>query len=539
MITLEKLTKRYGPKILFENVSMRFDPGKRYVLVGANGAGKSTLLKVISGEEESDQGSVEIPRQLRVGVLKQDHFAYESSRIIDTVLMGNRALWDAMQERDRLYEVEMTDEVGMRLAELEGTIGEEDGYTAESRAAEILEGLGIATARHTSTVSTLAGGYKLRVLIAQTLFAGADVLLLDEPTNHLDLDSIRWLESYLTDTFRGTLLVVSHDRHFMNAIATHVADVDYQTVTLYTGDYDDFIEQKTTGKRQSDADAAQKKKKIAELKDFVARFGASASRSSQAQSRVKEIEKLEAGIQVRRSSVVRPYIKFEIEKPSGRDVLRVEGLAKSFGDLRVIQKLDFNLNRGDKLAVIGPSGIGKSTLLKLLVGELTPDAGKVTWGHDTNVGYFAQDHHEAIEPGFTAYDWLYRFDPSAPKEHVRSVLGKLLFSGEAGLKKTENLSGGEAARLFLAKLILVKNNVVVLDEPTNHLDVESIDALLQALIDYKGTVIVTSHDRHFVGKLGTRVLELSAKGPQLFNGTYDEYLEGPGKPEAYAGAKAS
>ncbi|WP_437950310.1 ATP-binding cassette domain-containing protein [Sorangium sp. So ce296] len=539
MITLEKLTKRYGPKILFENVSMRFDPGKRYVLVGANGAGKSTLLKVISGEEESDQGTVEIPRQLRVGVLKQDHFAYESSRIIDTVLMGNRALWDAMQERDRLYEVEMTDEVGMRLAELEGTIGEEDGYTAEARAAEILEGLGIATARHTSTVSTLAGGYKLRVLIAQTLFAGADVLLLDEPTNHLDLDSIRWLEAYLTDTFRGTLLVVSHDRHFMNAIATHVADVDYQTVTLYTGDYDDFIEQKTTGKRQSDADAAQKKKKIAELKDFVARFGASASRSSQAQSRVKEIEKLEAGIQVRRSSVVRPYIKFEIEKPSGRDVLRVEGLAKSFGDLRVIQKLDFNLNRGDKLAVIGPSGIGKSTLLKLLVGELTPDAGKVTWGHDTNVGYFAQDHHEAIEPGFTAYDWLYRFDPSAPKEHVRSVLGKLLFSGEAGLKKTENLSGGEAARLFLAKLILVKNNVVVLDEPTNHLDVESIDALLQALIEYKGTVIVTSHDRHFVGKLGTRVLELSSRGPQLFNGTYDEYLEGPGNPSAYQGAKAS
>ncbi|WP_437964708.1 ATP-binding cassette domain-containing protein [Sorangium sp. So ce260] len=539
MITLEKLTKRYGPKILFENVSMRFDPGKRYVLVGANGAGKSTLLKVISGEEESDQGAVEIPKQLRVGVLKQDHFAYESSRIIDTVLMGNRALWEAMHERDRLYEGEMTDEVGMRLAELEGTIGEEDGYTAEARAAEILEGLGIATARHTSTVSTLAGGYKLRVLIAQTLFAGADVLLLDEPTNHLDLDSIRWLESYLTDTFRGTLLVVSHDRHFMNAIATHVADVDYQTVTLYTGDYDDFIEQKTTGKRQSDADAAQKKKKIAELKDFVARFGASASRSSQAQSRVKEIEKLEAGIQVRRSSVVRPYIKFEIEKPSGRDVLRVEALAKSFGDLRVIQKLDFNLNRGDKLAVIGPSGIGKSTLLKLLVGELAPDAGKVTWGHDTNVGYFAQDHHEAIEPGFTAYDWLYRFDPSAPKEHVRSVLGKLLFSGEAGLKKTENLSGGEAARLFLAKLILVKNNVVVLDEPTNHLDVESIDALLQALVDYKGTVIVTSHDRHFVGKLGTRVLELSPRGPQLYNGTYDEYLEGPGNPSAYQGVKAS
>jgi ATPase subunit of ABC transporter with duplicated ATPase domains len=311
---------------------------------------------VASGEIESDQGSVEIPAKLKVGVLKQDHFAYESVRIIDAVLMGNRVLWDTMQEKDRLYAGEMDDEVGMRLAELEGTIGEEDGYTADARAAEILEGLGIPTTKHEATVSTLAGGYKLRVLIAQTLFAGADVLLLDEPTNHLDLDSIRWLENYLTYDFRGTLLVVSHDRHFMNAIATHVADVDYQTVTLYTGDYDDFVEQKTTGKRQSEADAAQKRKKIAELKDFVARFGASASRSSQAQSRVKEMEKLESSITVKRSNVVRPYIKFEIAKPSGRDALRVETLNKSFGDLHVIRGIDFNLNRGESIAPI--SGYG-------------------------------------------------------------------------------------------------------------------------------------------------------------------------------------
>ncbi len=525
MITLDKLTKRFGPKILFQNVSMRFDPGKRYTLVGANGAGKSTLLKVISGELESDQGSVEIPGKLKVGVLKQDHFAYESVRILDAVLMGNKVLWEAMQEKDRLLLGDMDDEVGMRLAELEGTIGEEDGYMAEARASEILEGLGIPTSKHADTVSTLAGGYKLRVLIAQTLFAGADVLLLDEPTNHLDLDSIRWLESYLTYDFRGTLVVVSHDRHFMNAIATHVADVDYQTVTLYTGDYDDFIEQKTTGKRQSEADAAQKRKKISELKDFVARFGASASRSSQAQSRVKEMEKLESSIQVKRTSVVRPYIKFDIKKPSGRDVLRVTGLSKSFGENKVIDKLDLNLNRGDKIAVIGPSGIGKSTLLKLLVAEHAADAGEIIWGHDTNVGYFAQDHHEALEAGFSAYEWLHRFDPEAQLEHVRSVLGKLLFSGDAGLKKTEALSGGEAARLLLAKLILLQNNVVVLDEPTNHLDVESIDALLQALIEFKGTVIVTSHDRHFVGKLATRILELSANGPRLFNGAYDDFLE--------------
>ena len=266
VITLDKLTKRFGPKILFENVSMRFDPGKRYALVGANGAGKSTLLKVISGEHESDQGSVEIPKKLRVGVLRQDHFAYENCRILDTVLMGNKILWDAMQERDKLHQVEITDDIGMRLAELEGTIGEEDGYTAESRAAEMLEGLGIPAEQHLSPMSILAGGYKLRVLIAQTLFGGADVLLLDEPTNHLDLDSIRWLEAYLIQDFKGTLLVVSHDRHFMNSIATHVADVDYQTVTLYTGGYDDFVEQKTTGQRQASADAAQKKRKIGELK---------------------------------------------------------------------------------------------------------------------------------------------------------------------------------------------------------------------------------------------------------------------------------
>jgi ATPase subunit of ABC transporter with duplicated ATPase domains len=458
MITLENVTKRFGPKILFEDVTMHFDPGKRYVLVGANGAGKSTLLKVITGEEESDKGTVSIPEKLKVGVLKQDHFHYDGVRILDVVLMGNRALWDAMQEKERLFLQEMTDEVGMRLAELEGVVAEEDGYTAEARAAELLEGLGIPTDRHLDPLRSLAGGYKLRVLLAQTLFAGADVLLLDEPTNHLDLDSIRWLEGYLTGGFRGTLVVVSHDRHFMNAIATHVADVDFQTVTVFTGDYSDFVQQKTTGKLQNDQDIAQKKRRIAELKDFVARFGASANRSSQAQSRVKEIEKLEASMVVRRSNVVRPYVKFEITRPSGRDVVRVNGLSKSFGDKKVLRGLDLALMRGERLAVIGPSGIGKSTLLKCLVGEHKPDTGEVVWGHETSVGYFAQDHHEALEPGFTAYDWLRRFDENATIEQVRSVLGKLLFSGEAGLKKTETLSGGEAARLVLAKLMLQKHS---------------------------------------------------------------------------------
>ena len=528
MITLESLTKRYGPKILFEDVSMTFDPGKRYALVGANGAGKSTLLKVISKEEESDKGSVLINARLKVGVLKQDHYHYDKCRILDTVLMGNRTLWDAMQEKDVLFAGEMTDEAGMRLAELECTVAEEDGYTAEPRAAELLEGLGIPTDQHGNMLESLAGGYKLRVLLAQTLFAGADVLLLDEPTNHLDLDSIRWLENYLNHEFSGTLLVVSHDRHFMNAIATHVADVDFQTVTVYTGDYTSFVEQKTTGKRQGEADTAQKKKRIAELKEFVARFGASANRSSQAQSRVKEIEKLEASMVVRRSSVVRPYVKFETTRNSGRDVVRVNGISKAFGAKKVFTDFHMSMMRGERLAVIGPSGIGKSTLLKMLVNEYKPDAGEVIWGHETSVGYFAQDHHEALEAGFTAYDWLRRFDETATIEQVRSVLGKLLFSGEAGLKKTENLSGGEAARLVLARLMLQKNNVMLLDEPTNHLDVESIDALLEALVAYPGTVIVTSHDRHFVSRLGTRVLELSERGPNLFNGTYEEFLSAQG-----------
>ncbi len=552
MITLDKLTKRYGPKILFENVSMTFDPGKRYVLVGANGAGKSTLLRILSDEEESDQGSFEIPSKLKVGVLKQDHSIYDTRRIIDTVLMGNKPLWDAMQEKDALFAAHGDDldaDQGMRLAELETTIAEEDGYTAEARAAELLEGLGIPTEQHEELVSSLAAGYKPRALLAQTLFVGADVLLMDEPTNHLDLDGIRWLEGYLTNDFRGTLVVVSHDRHFMNAIATHVADVDYQTVTVYTGDYDDFIEQKTTGRRQAEADIANKKKKIAELKTFVQKFGASANRSSQAQSRVKEIEKLSEGLSLKRSSVVRPYIKFDFEKPSGRDVLRVEGLSKAFGEKRILTDFSFNVARGDKLGVIGPSGIGKSTLLKMLVrasmGELSPEerrlhhadaladyapsSGKIGWGHETRVGYFAQEHHEALEEGYAAYEWLHRFDTDAGIEHVRGILGRLLFSGEAGQKKTENLSGGEAARLMLAKLVLLKNNVFVMDEPTNHLDVESIDALVDGLVEYKGTVIVTSHDRHFVSSVATRILELSEKGPTLFNGTYDEFLEKYGR----------
>jgi ATPase subunit of ABC transporter with duplicated ATPase domains len=557
VILLENLTKRFGPKVLFEAVTMQFDPGKRYGLTGANGAGKSTLLKMLSGLEDSDTGSISIPGSLRLGVLKQNHFEYDQERILDAVMMGNKALWDAMAEKDKLLAGEVTDEIGVRLAELEGVIAEENGYVAESEAAELLVGLGLLPEKHADKMNTLAAGYKLRVLLAQVLFGRPDVLLLDEPTNHLDLESIRWLEHFLIDDFKGTLVVVSHDRHFLNSVATHIADVDYKTVTVYTGGYDDFVAQKYENKQRAEQQTAAAKKKVAELQEFVQRFGSHASKSKQAQSRLKQIEKLEDQIEtkgVKKSSLVRPFVRFDFDKPSGRDVLRMEGVFKAFdkGKKQIFRELSLNVNRGEKIAVIGPNGIGKSTLLKLMVGGfgqldadtkkdvLSPEKGEVRWGHDTSVGYFAQDHHEALShaaAGTNAFQWLYAFDKHAAQEHIRGILGRLLFSGEAALKPVEALSGGECARLLLAKLLLLKHNALVLDEPTNHLDIESIEGLLDGLKLFKGTVVVVSHDRHFVSSLVDRVVEL---GPaedgdvhytkaRDFGGTYEEFLEREGR----------
>ncbi len=550
MIVLENLTKRFGPKILFENVSLQFDPGKRYGLTGANGAGKSTLIKMLGGDEDSDVGSVNIPEKLRLGVLKQNHFEYDKERIVDAVMMGNKALWEAMAEKERLYAGEITDEVGIRLGELEGIVADENGYVAEQEAAELLVGLGIPANRHLDPMSSLPAGYKLRVLIAQVLFGRPDVLLLDEPTNHLDLESIHWLEEFLL-SYKGTLVVISHDRHFLNAITTHIADVDYQTITFYTGSYEDFVEQKYDTRQKAEAQNKAAEKKIKELQGFIDRFGSHASKSKQAQSRVKQIEKLEVK-ELKRSSLVRPFIRFEFEKPSGRDVLRMENVSKSFGKKKEIFKdLNLNINRGDKIAVTGPNGIGKSTLLKLMVGGqkdldadtkkdvLSPDKGEVRWGHETSAGYFAQDHHEALghmAKGFTAFEWLYQFDELATQESIRGILGRLLFSGEAALKPLEALSGGEAARLLMAKLLLLKHNVLILDEPTNHLDIESIEGLIEGLQLFKGTLIFVSHDRHFVDSLANRVLDLlpgeggtgderKAAKIEDFGGTYAEYLE--------------
>ncbi|MCA9584727.1 MAG: ATP-binding cassette domain-containing protein [Myxococcales bacterium] len=532
---------------------MQFDPGKRYGLTGANGAGKSTLLKMLGGDEDTDQGSITIPGNLRLGVLKQNHFEYDEERIIDTVIMGNKVLWDAMVEKERLLEGEMTDEIGIRLGELEGTIGEENGYMAESEAAELLVGLGIAPDKHESKMNTLAPGYKLRVLIAQVLYGKPDVLLLDEPTNHLDLESIRWLEHFLTEEFKGTLVVVSHDRHFLNSVATHIADVDYQTITVYAGDYADFVDQKYENNQRAAQQAASAKKKVAELQEFVQRFGSHASKSRQAQSRVKQIDKLKEEISSKgpkRSSLVRPFVRFEFDKPSGRDVVRLEEVSKRFKDdkgedIIVFDRVSLNVNRGEKIAIIGPNGIGKSTLLKLMIGgykeidedtkkdSLETETGEVRWGHDASVGYFAQDTHEALNrtaAGANAFQWLYQWDEKRPQEEIRAVLGKLLFSGDAGLKQAATMSGGECARLLLAKLVLLKHNVLVLDEPTNHLDIESIEGLLDGLTAFKGTIVFVSHDRHFVSTLATRIVELrkrdDGQGAKVvdFGGTYDDFL---------------
>jgi ATPase subunit of ABC transporter with duplicated ATPase domains len=552
MIVLDNVTKRFGPKVLFENVSLQFDPGKRYGVTGANGAGKSTLLEMIAGQDDWDTGSIDIPGGLRLGVLEQNHFAYDQERILDAVMAGKAELWAAMAEKERLLAGEVDDAVGVRLAELEGVIAEHDGYSAESQAAELLAGLGIAAERHLEPMRSLPAGYKLRVLLAKVLFGRPDVMLLDEPTNHLDLESIHWLIRFLVDEFTGTLLVVSHDRHFLNSVATHVADIDYRTITVYTGNYASFVSAKYENQQRAEAVAQSAKKKIGELQDFVQRFGSHAAKSKQAQSRLKQIEKLEEVVETKgakRSSLVRPYVRFDMEKPSGRDVLRVEGARKAFGSKVVLDALSLNVNRGDRIALIGRSGIGKSTLLRMIVGAwgrldaetrpytLSPDAGDVRWGHDASIGYFAQDHHEALgetAKGTTPYEWLYRFDARRPQEEIRAILGRLLFSGEAALKPTEALSGGEAARLLLGKIVLGRHNVLVLDEPTNHLDIESIEGLLEGLLKFQGTVLFVSHDHHFVARLATRVVELRDRAPGdegegcdvvEFGGTYEEFLE--------------
>src|ERR1700730_3187611 len=537
MLSVSNVSMRYGAKILFDEVSTAFTPGKRYGLTGPNGAGKSTFMKLLSGELDPQKGSLVGPRTL--GVLSQEQCAFDAFTAIDTVIMGNKRLWAAMQERDAIYaKHEMTDEDGMKLGELEGIVGEEDGYTAESDAAILLQGLDIPDEVHSRKMSELQGGQKVRVLLAQALFGHPQALLLDEPTNNLDLDSIHWLQGFL-NAYDGVVIAISHDRHFLNSICTHIADIDYETIITYTGSYDDMVMAKTQVRSQIESQNAQREKKIAQLNEFIARFAAG-TRSSQVQSRRKEVERLQV-TELARSNIARPYIKFDLKRPSGKHILEIEGLAKSYGDKQVVRALTARVRRGEKTALMGRNGAGKTTLVNALLANspTTPDAelrktsgydgafltsGKVIWGHEANVGYFAQDHRALIEGGMTVFEWLHQWDPSAAHEEIRGLLGQMLFPREDALKRTDVLSGREAARLLFLHLMLQKPNVLVFDEPTNHLDLESINALNIALQRYHGTVLLVTHDHDLIDEVATRIWHFETDHKLTdFKGAYEEY----------------
>jgi len=515
------VTKAYGQKRLFEDVDVAFSEGRRYGLTGPNGAGKSTFMKILAGELDPDTGTISRPK--RTSVLKQDQFAHEEVRVLDVVLQGNPVLWATMQEKESLlHKPELTDDDGHRLADLEGIIAEEDGYTAESDAGALLSGLGVPESDHTRLMKEIPGGYKLRVLLAQALFGKPQALLLDEPTNNLDLDSIRWLEGFLHE-YQGILVAISHDRHFLNAICTDIADIDYQTIITYPGGYDDMVVAKSQVRSRVESENAEKQKKISQLKDFVARFSAG-TRASQVQSRKKQLEKLQLA-DLKRSNIERPFIKFEQKRNSGKQTLTVEGLTKRWPGVTVAKGFTSLVMRGDKVGIIGRNGVGKTTLCKMLMGQVEPDDGTLTWGHEASVGYLAQDHREGIPDDTTAAEWLHSFDHKAGNEAIRGLLGRMLFKGEEGLKPTRALSGGEAVRLIFAKLMLTKDNVLVLDEPTNHLDLESIIALGDGLSKYEGTAFVVTHDRDLLEQFATRLWAFTPQGLVDFQGTYEEFLE--------------
>jgi ATPase subunit of ABC transporter with duplicated ATPase domains len=537
MISVSNVSMRYGAKVLFEDVSTAFTPGKRYGLTGPNGAGKTTLMRLLTGELDPQKGTVVRPKKF--GVLSQDQFAFDAYRVIDTVMMGNKRLWAAMEERDRIHsKPELTDEDGMKLGELEGIVGEEDGYTAETDAAILLQGLDIPDELHERKMGELQGGQKVRVLLAQALFGHPLALLLDEPTNHLDLDSIHWLQGFLNN-YDGVLIAISHDRHFLNSICTHIADIDYQTIITYTGTYDDMVVAKTQIRSQIEGQNAQREKKIAQLNEFIARFSAG-TRSSQVQSRRKEVERLQV-TELAKSNIQRPFLKFEQKRPSGKHILELEGVTKSYGETEVIRSFTASVMRGEKIALMGRNGAGKTTLLNALLANspTVPDAelrktsgyegpflssGKVIWGHEAAVGYFAQDHRALIEGGMTAFEWLHQWNPSAAHEEIRGLLGQMLFPREDALKRTDVLSGGEAARLLFCKLMLQKPNVLVFDEPTNHLDLESINALNIALQRYHGTVLLVTHDHDLIDEVATRIWHFEADHKLTdFKGAYEEY----------------
>ena len=538
MLSVSNVSMRYGAKILFDEVSTAFTPGKRYGLTGPNGSGKSTFMKLLSGELEPQKGTVVRPR--KVGVLSQDQFAFDAYSAIDTVIMGNKRLWAAMQERDAIYEKpEITDEDGMKLGELEGIVGEEDGYTAESDAAILLQGLDIPDEVHTRKMSELQGGQKVRVLLAQALFGHPQALLLDEPTNHLDLDSIHWLQGFL-NVYDGVVIAISHDRHFLNSICTHIADIDYETIITYTGSYDDMVVAKTQVRSQIESQNAQREKKISQLNEFIARFAAG-TRSSQVQSRRKEVERLQV-TELARSNIARPFIKFEQKRPSGKHILEIEHLSKAYGDKSVIRDFTASIIRGERIALMGRNGAGQDHAAKCPAGEFSDHARSRTAQSQRLRRPLRRFRQSDL--GTRSLDRL--FCPGSPQPHrrrhdrarvaasmgcrrpsaeeIRGMLGQMLFQREEATKSTSVLSGGEAARLLFCKLMLQKPNVLVLDEPTNHLDLESINALNIALQRYQGTVFLVTHDHDLIDEVATRIWHFESDHKITdFKGTYEDY----------------
>ncbi|RKS87456.1 ATPase subunit of ABC transporter with duplicated ATPase domains [Orbus hercynius] len=528
VLSTNNITMQFGSKPLFENVSVKFGNGNRYGLIGANGSGKSTFMKILGGDLVPTAGNVALDPHERLGKLRQDQFAFEQYSVLDTVIMGHGELWQVKQERDRIYALaEMSEEDGYKVADLEVQYAEMDGYSAEARAGELLLGVGIPLEQHYGLMSEVAPGWKLRVLLAQALFSNPDILLLDEPTNNLDIDTIRWLEQVLNER-ESTMIIISHDRHFLNMVCTHMADMDYGELRIYPGNYDDYMTAATQARERLLSDNAKKKAQISELQSFVSRFSANASKSKQATSRAKQIEKIQLE-EVKASSRQNPFIRFEQDKKLYRNALVVENLAKGFDNDPLFKNLNLMVEVGEKVAILGTNGIGKTTLLKTLMGELAADEGDVKWSENANIGYYAQDHEFEFDDALTVFDWMSQWkQPNDDEQVVRGILGRLLFSQDDIKKKVKVLSGGEKGRMLFGKLMMQRPNIIVMDEPTNHLDMESIESLNMALELYKGTLFFVSHDREFVSSLATRVIEITSNKVTDYTGNYEDYLRSRG-----------
>ncbi len=518
---------QFGSKPLFENISVKFGGGNRYGLIGANGCGKSTFMKILTGELDPTSGNVSIDVNERMGKLSQNQFGYEEFSLIDTVVMGHKELWEIKKERDRIYSLpEMSEEDGIKVADLEMQFAEMDGYSCESRAGELLLGVGIEVDSHFGLMSEIAPGLKLRVLLAQALFSDPDLLLLDEPTNNLDIDTIRWLQEVLNQR-NSTMIIISHDRYFLNSVCTHMADLDYGELKIFPGNYDEYMMAASQARERMMSDNAKKKAQIAELQTFVARFSANASKAKQATSRAKQIDKIKLD-EIKPSSRVNPFIRFEQEKKLFRNALVLEQLSNGFDEL-LFEKLDLIVEVGEKVAVLGDNGIGKTTLLRTLVHDLPQKDGLIQWSENVNIGYYAQDHEAEFENDITLFDWMSQWrKPEDDDQSVRGYLGRMLFGSDDIKKSVKVLSGGEKGRMMFGKLIMQKPNILIMDEPTNHMDMESIESLNNALEMYEGTLLFVSHDRAFVSSLANRVIEMTPNGVQDFRGSYDEFLASKG-----------